>query len=154
MTLFPRIFVQKFWLPRASSHAQDPADRHWWLLWGAKCQVHRVDVLPRLGLPTVCSHWCQVVVRQHQVGFNEGEMVVTAVSAYLVEDDALYFDVHWDNGTTSEEPLEALVDADGTVNTKLVEYANAQELDLTPYLDILLPIIRGERDSYHSSGGD
>jgi hypothetical protein len=41
------------------------------------------------------------------VGFNEGEMVVTAVSAYLVEDDALYFDVHWDNGTTSEEPLDS-----------------------------------------------
>ncbi len=41
-------------------------------------------------------------------------MGVTAVSAHLVEDDALYFDVHWDNGTTSEEPLEALVDADGT----------------------------------------
>ncbi len=66
MTLFPRIFVHKFCLPRASSHAQDPADRHWRLLWGANCQVHCVDVLPRLGPPTVCSHWCQVVVRQHQ----------------------------------------------------------------------------------------
>jgi hypothetical protein len=78
---------------------------------------------------------------------NEGEMDVSMISSHSVEDGALYFEVVWANDTTSIEPLDNLMDVDGTVNVKLLAYASALKLDLKPHIDLVALILTGKRDS-------
>lgn len=91
---------------------------------------------------------------QLQIGLQGGEMLVTTVMDHEEEDGALYFKVLWFDGTTTEEPLENLMDKDGVVNAKLLDYAVGQQLDLAPYVKIMLTIISGERDSYGDSASN
>ena len=87
---------------------------------------------------------------------NEGEEVVTAVLSHEVEEKALYFEVQWENGTTSSNcPLDDFVDADDErTNLAVASYAKAHGLDLKPFLDVLLPILRGQRDLMSLSVSD
>jgi hypothetical protein len=85
---------------------------------------------------------------------NEGEDVVEAVLDHEVEDGALNFGVAWDDGSTTTQPLDDFVDTDGTVNIKVIEYAKLYGLDLQPYVDLVVHIMNGRRDSYHDSGNE
>ncbi len=70
-----------------------------------------------------------------------------AVGPHIVEDGALFFTVLWSSGEETWEPLENLMDKDGTLTEKLVVYADSRsKLDLAPYVKILLTILNGKRD--------
>ena len=83
---------------------------------------------------------------------NEGEVEVEAVLSHVIDDGMPQFQVLWVDGDKTEEPLDSFVDpSDGAVNVKLVAYAAACQLNLDPYLELLVHIMRGQYDSYHSS---
>ena len=79
---------------------------------------------------------------------NEDEESVELVGPHIVEDGALFFTVLWSSGEETWEPLENLMDKDGTLTEKLVVYADsrAPKLDLAPYVKILVRILNGKRD--------
>ena len=83
-----------------------------------------------------CLGKCIDVPAQH-----EGEQFVEAVVSHEEEDEALYFDVIWTNGSKTEEPLENLVDTDDwSVNQALVDYASSVGLNLEPFFKVLKEI--------------
>ena len=75
---------------------------------------------------------------------NEGEVVVEAIRSHELEDEALYFVVIFDDGEEQECGLEDLMDKDGTVNTKLLAYCAAANLDLAPYAAQMQQILSGK----------
>jgi hypothetical protein len=79
---------------------------------------------------------------------NEEEESVELVGPHIVEDGALFFNVLWSSGEETLEPLENLMDKDGTLTEKLVVYADSRspKLDLAPYVKILVTILNGKRD--------
>lgn len=86
---------------------------------------------------------------------NEGEVEVDSVLSHLFDDGIPQFEVLWVDGDTTHEPLDSFVDAsDGAVNAKVLAYAASCQLDLGPAVELLLLILRGERDSYHSSNSE
>ncbi len=54
------------------------------------------------------------------VELNEEEESVELVGPHIVEDGALFFTVLWSSGEETLEPLENLMDKDGTLTEKLV----------------------------------
>lgn len=80
------------------------------------------------------------------IRLNEGETVVNSIASHDEEDEALYFVVHWNNGSITEEPLENLVsfDDDWAINAALVEYADEAKLNLDPYIVVLKAIFGGK----------
>jgi hypothetical protein len=73
------------------------------------------------------------------IGLNEGEDIVERVLSHEVEHESLFFEVKWvGSDQTTEQELDTLVDADGTMNEKLVEYAKTVKLDLKPYVKMVL----------------
>ena len=74
------------------------------------------------------------------------------VISHEIEDGMPYFETEWINGDVSIEPLDSFVDTDGVVNGKVLAYAAELDpvLDLQLFVDLLVSILRGERDSYHS----
>jgi hypothetical protein len=86
------------------------------------------------------------------IHLNEGEALVERVVSHEVEHESLFFVVRW-VGTEeeTEEDLESLVDADGTVNEKLVEYAQSVKLDLEPYIKALLAYLTMPVGSGHGA---
>jgi hypothetical protein len=104
--------------------------------------------------PCVCSTRKTEVVAQvpsnmfidvdDAIAENEGEVVVEAIRSHELEDEALYFVVIFDDGEEQECGLEDLMDKDGTVNTKLLAYCAAANLDLAPYAAQMQQILSGK----------
>lgn len=70
------------------------------------------------------------------VGMAEGEQVLDCITGHIEDDEALYFDCVWADGTKSEEPLDNLMDRGGewSLNHALTVYVAASSLDLAPYI--------------------
>ncbi len=47
-----------------------------------------------------------------------------------------------------------MLDSDGRINDKLLAYAETCGLDLAPYLEVVLRIVRGEKDIVSSGEED
>jgi hypothetical protein len=79
-----------------------------------------------------------------------GDEEILAVLSHEVEDEALYFQVSWMSGETSEEPLENLIEPaigkkkEAVVNIKLKAYAAAVHLDLAPFIKVMVAIWQGK----------